>query len=145
MKSMNYFMAIKNEDYYWYTYFSMGNIWAWKAVKAFRARAGNTSNIIYFSSITLVEIMIKNSAWKASDQWNLIEVAENSGFEALAFNAEDAIKLKDMPMHHKDPFDRMLIAQAMNNKYKLMSEDRKFKLYPCDLVWWIGLQRCSTP
>jgi len=78
--------------------------------------------------------MIKNSVGKLAINENLIEVAENSGFEALAFNAEDAIKLKDMPMHHKDPFDRMLIAQAMNNKYKLMSEDRKFKLYPCDLV-----------
>jgi len=94
------------------------------------------SNIIYVSSITLVEIMIKSSIGKLNVEKNVnwVEVAENSGFEWLDFNKDDAMTLNAMPLHHKDPFDRMLIAQAINNNYRMMSEDSKFCLYDCHLV-----------
>ena len=92
------------------------------------------SNIIYVSSITLVEIMIKNATGKLSIHADLIKAAEESGFELLDFTATDAMTLGEMPIHHKDPFDRMLIAQAMNNKYRLMSDDTKFKHYDCKLI-----------
>lgn len=92
------------------------------------------SNTIYVSSISLVEIMIKNSIGKLSIHDDLIKATEESGFELLDFTATDAIALSSMPLHHKDPFDRMLIAQAITNKYHLMSEDTKFKHYSCKLI-----------
>jgi len=94
------------------------------------------SNIIYVSSITLVEIMIKSSIGKLNVEKNVnwVEVAENSGFEWLDFNKDDAMTLNTMPLHHKDPFDRMLIAQAINNNYRMMSKDSNFCLYDCHLV-----------
>ncbi len=92
------------------------------------------SNTIFVSSISFVEIMIKNSVGKLAINADLIKLVEDSGFELLDFNAHDAIKLKDMPLHHKDPFDRMLIAQALNNNYRMMSEDKKFKHYGCKLI-----------
>ena len=92
------------------------------------------SNTVFVSSISFVEIMIKNSVGKLAIDANLIKLVEDSGFELLSFTAHDAIKLKDMPLHHKDPFDRMLIAQALNNSYRMMSNDKKFKLYDCKLV-----------
>ncbi len=105
-----------------------------KLSKDKRQELESLSNIIYVSSITIVEIMIKNSIGKLAVNANLIEVVKESGFELLDFNAHDAMRLSGMPLHHKDPFDRMLIAQAINNNYRLMSDDTKFEHYDCKLL-----------
>jgi len=92
------------------------------------------SNIIYVSSVTITELMIKSSLGKLKIDFDPISVAKESGFEPLDFSCEDALKLKDMPFHHKDPFDRMLISQATNQKLYLMSNHCKFRLYDCKLI-----------
>lgn len=92
------------------------------------------ANTIYVSSISIAEMMIKSSLHKLAITFNPIEMAENSGFELLDFSARDAVLLKEMPFHHKDPFDRMLIAQSIANKYHIMSNDSRFALYDCRLV-----------
>ena len=89
------------------------------------------ANSIYISSISIAEIMIKSSLHKLEAPFDPIEMIEKSGFELLDFSANDAVLLKDMPFHHRDPFDRMLIAQSIANKYHIMSDDAKFKLYNC--------------
>ena len=61
-------------------------------------------------------------------------MAKKSRFELLDFLAEDALALKELPFHHKDPFDRMLISQALNRKYGLMTDDAKTGKYGCRLV-----------
>lgn len=91
------------------------------------------SNTIYLSSISITELMIKSSIGKISINFDPIAIAKESGFELLDYNADDAIALKDMPFHHKDPFDRMLISQALNRKYKIMTVDSKFVDYNCKL------------
>jgi len=92
------------------------------------------ANTIYVSSISIAEIMIKSSLHKLNISFDPIEMVEKSGFEFLDFKAKDALLLKEMPFYHKDPFDRMLIAQSIANKYRIMSDDSKFKLYDCKLV-----------
>jgi len=92
------------------------------------------SNTIYVSSISMVEIMIKSSIGKLPINFDPVDMAEQSGFELLDFSARDALPLKEMPFHHNDPFDRMLIAQSMARNYALMTQDTKFHLYPCKLV-----------
>lgn len=105
-----------------------------KLSKSQISELNNLANTIYVSSITLVEIIIKNTIGKLEIDLNLVEIAENSGFELLDFNSQDALKLKEIPLHHKDPFDRMLIAQAISNSYFIMSDDKKFKHYECRLI-----------
>jgi len=105
-----------------------------KLSKKFRDRLEVPSNIIYVSSVTVAELMIKASIGKLVVDFNPVEVALESGFELLDFSAEDALLLKELPFHHKDPFDRMLIVQGMRNKVRLMSVDSKFSLYDCGLV-----------
>ncbi len=78
--------------------------------------------------------MIKSSIGKLEVNFDPIEIAKKSGFELLDFSAEDALALKDLPFHHKDPFDRMLISQALNRKYALMTDDAKMVKYDCRLV-----------
>lgn len=56
------------------------------------------------------------------------------GFQPLNLSAEDAVLLKDLPFHHRDPFDRMLIAQSIAQKTRIMSDDRDFSSYDCALI-----------
>lgn len=92
------------------------------------------ANTVYVSSITVVELMIKSSLGKLQVNFNPVRIAEQSGFEMLDFSADDAMHLKDMPFHHRDPFDRMLIAQSNARNIPVMTEDRKFSLYDCKIV-----------
>ena len=99
-----------------------------------RSEIERLSNIIYVSSISIAEIMIKSSIGKLDCNFNPLEMVEKSGFDMLDFRGEDALILKDLPFHHKDPFDRMLIAQSITNKYPIITDDNKFKAYDCKLI-----------
>ncbi|MDX8412768.1 MAG: type II toxin-antitoxin system VapC family toxin [Mariprofundales bacterium] len=92
------------------------------------------TNIIYVSSISIVELMIKSSLGKLQVNFDPIEIAKQSGFEMLDFSAQDAMQLKGMPFHHKDPFDRMLIAQSPARGFSIMTEDRMLSRYDCKLL-----------
>ena len=89
------------------------------------------SNTIYVSAVSITELMIKSSLGKLTVDFDPVSIAKESGFELLTFSAEDALPLQEMPFHHRDPFDRMLIAQAINRKYKIMTNDEKFLTYAC--------------
>ena len=92
------------------------------------------ANTIYVSSITVAELMIKASLGKLQIDFDPIDYTEQTGFQPLNFSAEDAVLLKDLPFHHRDPFDRMLIAQSIAQKTRIMSDDRKFAMYDCALI-----------
>lgn len=99
-----------------------------------RAALETLSNSLYFSSISIAEIMIKASIGKINIDFDPLSLAVESGFEMLDFKGEDALLLKEMPFHHKDPFDRMLIAQSITNNYPIMTNDSKFRLYTCRII-----------
>lgn len=99
-----------------------------------RAELETLANTIYVSSISIAEIMIKSSIGKLKVEYDPVEMVRQSGFELLDFRGQDALLLKNMPFHHKDPFDRMLIAQSIANGYYLMTEDSKFSAYDCRLL-----------
>ena len=92
------------------------------------------TNIIYVSSITIAEIMIKASIDKLQINFNPLELVKESGFDLLDFSGQDALLLKKLPFHHRDPFDRMLICQSVTNKYPLMTDDSKIKKYNCQII-----------
>lgn len=82
----------------------------------------------------MAEIMIKVSLNRMQFDHDPIACAERMGCESLGFTQEDAVLLRDLPFHHRDPFDRMLIAQSLAQHTKLMSEDQHFRKYQCDLI-----------
>ena len=61
-------------------------------------------------------------------------MAQKMGLEILNFSGAEAMVLGALPFHHKDPFDRMLIAQALINRLSLMSDDSKFLQYDCKII-----------
>ena len=92
------------------------------------------TNIIYVSSITMAEIMIKASIGKLQIDFDPVDLAQQSGFELLDFTSQAALLLKNLPFHHKDPFDRMLICQSLCHKYPLMTDDKKIAQYNCKIL-----------
>ena len=99
-----------------------------------RADLETLSNTVYVSSITIAEMMIMVSIGKLEINFDPVDLAKQSGFELLDFSGRDALLLKAMPFHHKDPFDRMLIAQSITNQCFIMTDDKKFSLYECRLL-----------
>lgn len=94
----------------------------------------NPKNIIFVSAISAWEISIKQSLAKLIAPNNLEEALCFSRLEVLAIKLTHAIKVADLPMHHKDPFDRMLIAQALVEGLTIITVDHKFKLYDVPLL-----------
>lgn len=92
------------------------------------------ANTVYVSSMSIAEINIKSGLGKLKLDFHPLEAIEKSGFEALSFSTADAMMLSELPMHHKDPFDRMIIGQAMQRKLHIMTSDSKFAQYDCKLL-----------
>lgn len=105
-----------------------------KIEKHRQAELGSRSNVIYVSSISIAELMVKASIGKLRIDFDPVEMIDKCGFEPLSFRGEDALLLKGLPFHHRDPFDRMLIAQSIANQYPIMTDDEKFPAYGCRLV-----------
>ena len=77
------------------------------------------------------EIAIKASLGKLELGFDPMDAAERSGFEMLDFSAKDALLLKDLPFHHRDPFDRMLITRAISRKLIIATQDSIIDQYDC--------------
>jgi PIN domain nuclease of toxin-antitoxin system len=76
--------------------------------------------------MSIAELMIKSSIGKINIEFSPIEMSQKMQIEILDFSGIHALALGKLPFHHKDPFDRMIIAQALVNKISLMSDDSKF-------------------
>ena len=92
------------------------------------------TNKVYLSSISITEIAIKASLGKLELVFDPLDAAEKSGFEMLDFSAKDALILKDLPFHHRDPFDRMLITQAISRKLMIATQDSIIDRYDCQIL-----------
>jgi len=99
-----------------------------------RAAIETQANRVHVSSVTIAEMMIKASLGKLDVPFDPLEMVEECGFEPLPFTGEDAVLLRDLPFHHRDPFDRMLIAQSMARQYPIVTDDRQFGAYDCRLI-----------
>lgn len=105
-----------------------------KIPSAFLQELESLANTCFVSSVSIAEIMFKSSIGKLDVQFDPLLEAEEAGLELLEYQTKDAIPLKDLPFHHRDPFDRMLIAQSMEQKLKIMTCDHKFAEYECDML-----------
>ncbi len=92
------------------------------------------NNHIYISSLSIAEISIKISVGKLKFDGDILGALKDMDINILDFDANSALILESLPFHHRDPFDRMIIAQAITNKYKILSIDKMFKLYDCELL-----------
>jgi PIN domain nuclease of toxin-antitoxin system len=92
----------------------------------------------FISIVSLWEIAIKISLGKLEIKIpfeNLEEYILANNFQILSISFYDLIKLSDLLFHHRDPFDRLLIAQSLSNKMNLISKDSIFKDYSIAQIW----------
>ncbi len=91
-------------------------------------------NEVFLSAMSVTELMIKASIGKLEINFNPVEMAGKMAVQILNVTGNDALPLKELRVHHKDPLDRMIIAQAVTHQLKLMSDDGKFSRYDCHLI-----------
>ena len=64
----------------------------------------------------------------------LKKLAEN-GIERLPISVDHLLALERLPMHHRDPFDRMLICQSLGENVPIITSDPMFKRYSVEIIW----------
>lgn len=89
---------------------------------------------IFLSPVSLWEIAIKQSAGKLAGPPDLAERIRHMGFCELPVTHSHAIAAGRLPLHHRDPFDRMLVAQAVAEGLTLASRDASIALYDVDIL-----------
>jgi PIN domain nuclease of toxin-antitoxin system len=99
----------------------------------------NPVNAVWLSAASAWEISIKASLGKLHlpDRAAVFLEAQRqqNGFGWLPVDVAALDKLHDLPFHHRDPFDRLLIAQAIARDYTLISRDQEFQHYPVKRIW----------
>lgn len=87
------------------------------------------------SVASLWEIAIKSALGKLRAPDDLPERVEQLGFELLPVTPEHAWRVRSLPLHHRDPFDRLLIAQAQLERLPILTADPAFGEYDVSVVW----------
>jgi PIN domain nuclease of toxin-antitoxin system len=104
-----------------------------------REVVADPANDIMISMVSLWEIAVKVRIGKLeADIEEIINTVQREGFTVLHIGMAQLVALAGLPMHHRDPFDHILIAQAMTEKATFMTEDRNAARYPVRTVTCSG-------
>ncbi len=87
------------------------------------------------SAVSVWEIAIKRSLGKLVIEDGWARAIIRLGFDAMPVTAEHAEHVERLPWHHRDPFDRLLVAQAALEDRALVSADSRLAAYGVELVW----------
>lgn len=99
----------------------------------------NPQNDLYLSLVSIWEIQIKMQIGKLTLTLPLpttIQAHQQANqIQLLPITPAHIYNLSQLPFHHKDPFDRMLLSQAMTEDVALLSQDSKFAAYGANVIW----------
>ena len=98
----------------------------------------DAKNTIYVSVASFWEMGIKSSLGKLALSNTLTSLADSladAGLTLLPVSPAHCAAVRNLPFHHRDPFDRMLISQAIQENMVMLSRDANFPLYPVALRW----------
>ena len=93
------------------------------------------TNRVMLSAAVVWEVAIKSSLGKLSVPEEYVSLLLTGGAQALPVNIEHAAAVEHLPWHHRDPFDRVLVAQAAVERAALVSNDEALRPYGVELVW----------
>jgi PIN domain nuclease of toxin-antitoxin system len=107
--------------------------------KRVRREISLTSNRLYVSAASAWEIAIKVRAGKLNVPEDLLTdfsgILEREGFDCLSMAISHAVRAGELPGYHKDPFDRMLIAQSHIESMAIIGKDKIFDQYGVNRIW----------
>ena len=93
------------------------------------------SNAVSVSAVSVWEIAVKRSLGKLTIEERWTKALARLGFGAMPITAFHAEHVERLPWHHRDPFDRLLIAQASLEAHALVSADRRLAAYGVEVLW----------
>ena len=100
-----------------------------KLAQGARAAIADPRNEVFVSAITGWEIAVKRAKGRMTAPDNLLSVIDDKGFTHLPLTFHHAEQAGRLPMHHRDPFDRFLIAQSQAEGLVLVTRDARIPLY----------------
>jgi PIN domain nuclease of toxin-antitoxin system len=99
----------------------------------------DSDTVIFLSLVSVWEIQIKHQIGKLAIAMPLANIVERQQREnqimVLPITLSHILEIDNLPMHHRDPFDRMLIAQASVEGLTLLRDDTALAQYPVQVVW----------
>lgn len=101
-----------------------------------RALIISEASAVLLSHVSIWEIAIKHAIARADmpiSAARAIQWAEECGFDLLPLALPHLLTLEQLPLHHRDPFDRLLLAQSIGESLTLISADRAFEAYGAPL------------
>lgn len=99
-----------------------------------RELISSPENLIFFSAASIWEMRIKQGLGKLDLPDNFAEVLADQAFEPLAITVDHTHALHGLPLHHRDPFDRLLIAQARFERLTLLTRDHVINQYDVSML-----------
>jgi PIN domain nuclease of toxin-antitoxin system len=103
-----------------------------------RVLTSDTSELL-FSLVSLWEIAIKIKTGKLNSIGSSVAYVRDEmneyGMELLPIRYEHILTLERLPLHHRDPFDRLLAAQAIVESLPILSSDAEFQAYGAKVIW----------
>jgi len=110
-----------------------------KLSKESLAACQNKDNVLVLSAVSVWEMQIKIQLGKLklkSPLKNLVELQQQTNdLRILPVELDHVLALSELPTHHKDPFDRLLVAQAKVEEMSLVSADKMVHKYPVQILW----------
>ena len=99
-----------------------------------RAAIESPRSAVYLSTASAWEMSIKRSRGRLESPTDVVEAVESNGFRELPVSILHAQTVNDLPPHHADPFDRVLIAQAQVEGLTIVTRDAAFEAYGVPLL-----------
>ncbi len=112
-------------------------LWWYAGLPVARAAAeaiAEPDNLVYVSAASLWEMAVKAALGKLDADLAVLAALIDADFEALAVTSAHALTAGGLPAHHRDPFDRMLIAQAQLVQLTVVTRDPSFGRYDVALL-----------
>ena len=102
--------------------------------KKYRLAIADRNNICFVSAASVWEISIKSAVGKLNIPDNYLEALIDQNFREIPISWQHVRKVRNLPMHHKDPFDRLLIAQAIVEDLIFLSVDKIISKYDVKIL-----------
>jgi PIN domain nuclease of toxin-antitoxin system len=116
-------------------------LWQLQGTRRLSPRAHETveqARELAFSVVSFAEIGVKSAIGKLIVPANLHEHVMGTGLRILGLTAEHGLGVADLPMHHRDPFDRLLVSQARLEGLTILTADERFAAYDVAVVAAVG-------
>ncbi|HJX66199.1 MAG TPA: type II toxin-antitoxin system VapC family toxin [Polyangia bacterium] len=114
-------------------------LWWWQGSTKIDARTRTAiagADVVLVSATSAWEMAIKSALGRLRFSGSIARAVEACGFTKLGVDFEHIETLRNLPLHHNDPFDRLLVAQAMVERATLVTHDRALAPYGLPTLWF---------